>query len=48
VSSNYKLYALKMAELRVYRGTKRPLQSQLDELLEFVGRCEAQWRQLPA
>jgi hypothetical protein len=38
------LYAVKMAELRVQRAANRPLQGQLNELLEFVKGCEAQWR----
>jgi len=42
VSSNYALYAAKMAELRAQRAT-RPLQAQLQELLLFVMRCELQW-----
>jgi len=44
MSANYRSYAAKMAEIRVQRAANRPLQSQLDELLEFVRRCEAQWR----
>jgi hypothetical protein len=44
MSENYKLYALKMAELRAAREAKRPLRRQLDELLEFVRQCEAAWR----
>lgn len=48
MSNNYTFYALKMAELRANRDAKRPLQSQLGDLLEFVRRCEAQWNQLPA
>jgi hypothetical protein len=43
VSGNYRFYATKMAELRVYRAIKRPLQGQLYELFEFVMKCEAQW-----
>jgi len=42
VSSNYALYAAKMAELRAQRAA-RPLQAQLQELLLFVMRCELQW-----
>ena len=43
VSNNYRFYAAKMAELRVYRDANRPLQSQLDELFAFVRLCEARW-----
>jgi hypothetical protein len=43
VSGNYKFYAAKMAELHVRRATNRPLQSQLEELLVFVKKCEARW-----
>lgn len=41
MSDNYKLYARKMAEQRA--GRSRPLQLQLDELLEFVSVCETRW-----
>ena len=44
MSNNYRFYAAKMAELRVYRYAKRPLQNQLHELFAFVSACEAQWR----
>jgi hypothetical protein len=44
VSNNYRFYAAKMAELRVYRDAKRPLQSQLQELFAFVRACEARWK----
>jgi hypothetical protein len=44
VSENYKFYASKMAELRVYRASSRPTHGQLLELLVFVKRCEAQWK----
>jgi hypothetical protein len=44
VSENYKFYAAKMAELRVYRASTRPLHGQLLELFVFVKRCEAQWK----
>jgi len=43
VSDNYRSYAAKMAELRVYRSHNRSLESQLHELLLFVLRCEALW-----
>ena len=43
MSNNYRFYSEKMAQLRVYRGANRPLQSQLDELFAFVRRCEALW-----
>jgi hypothetical protein len=48
VSTNYRSYAAKMAELRVQRAANRPLQNQLHELLVFVMKCEAQWKQPPA
>jgi len=44
MSENCRFYVAKMAERRSLRGISRPLQSQLDELLVFVSRCEAQWR----
>jgi hypothetical protein len=44
MSENYKFYAAKMAELRVYRAGTRPLHNQLLELFVFVKRCEAQWK----
>jgi hypothetical protein len=43
VSSNYTLYAAKMAELRARRAAGRPLHAQLQELLLFVMKCEARW-----
>jgi hypothetical protein len=43
VSNNYRFYAAKMAELRVYRDANRPLQTQLHELFAFVRQCEARW-----
>jgi hypothetical protein len=43
VSSNYRFYATRMAALRVHREVHPPLSSQLDELFEFVWRCELQW-----
>ena len=43
MSSNYALYAAKMAELRPRRLAGRPLQSQLEELLLIVMKCEAEW-----
>jgi hypothetical protein len=43
VSSNYALYAVKMAELRAQRAASRPLRKQLQELLIFVMKCEARW-----
>ena len=43
MSSNYGLYAAKMAELRAQRVANRPLRSQLQELLLFVMKCEMQW-----
>jgi hypothetical protein len=44
VSGNERFYTAKMAELRAYRATTRPLHSQLMELLAFVRRCEAEWK----
>ena len=44
VSNNYRFYAAKMAELRVYRDANRPLQNQLHELFAFVRTCEANWK----
>jgi hypothetical protein len=43
MSSNYALYAPKMAELRAQRAASRPLHRQLQELLLFVMKCEMQW-----
>jgi hypothetical protein len=43
VSSNYRFYAAKMAELRAQREAGRPLHRQLQELLLFVVKCEMQW-----
>ena len=43
MSDNYRFYAAKTAELRVYRAHNRSLESQLHELLLFVMRCEALW-----
>jgi hypothetical protein len=43
VSGNYRLYAAKMAELRAQREARRPLHSQLQELLLFVMKCEMRW-----
>jgi hypothetical protein len=43
MSSNYGLYAAKMAELRAQRQANRPLRRQLEELLLFVMKCEMQW-----
>ena len=45
MSSNYALYAVKMAELRARRAADRTLRGQLDELLRFVMICEARWDQ---
>jgi hypothetical protein len=43
MSSNWTLYAAKMAELRAQREARRPLHNQLQELLLFVMKCEMQW-----
>lgn len=43
MSENYRLYRIKMAELRASREANRPLAKQLRELLMFVARCEARW-----
>jgi len=43
MSENYKLYAQKMAALRATRLANRPRRRQLEELLEFVRKCEAAW-----
>ena len=43
MSSNYALYAPKMAQLRAQRAASRPLHRQLQELLLFVMKCEARW-----
>jgi hypothetical protein len=46
VSSNYRFYAAKMAELRAQREAARPLRRQLQELLLFVAKCEMQWNSI--
>jgi hypothetical protein len=43
MSTNYRLYAAKMAELRAQREANRPLRRQLQELLLFVEKCEMRW-----
>lgn len=43
MSENYRLYAQKMAELRAARLASRPLRCQLEELMDFVRKCEAAW-----
>ena len=43
MSTNYALYAPKMAELRARRAADRPPHAQLQELLLFVMKCEMQW-----
>ncbi len=44
MSNNYRLYALKMVQLRATRKlTPHPLRDQLEELLLVVQRCEAIW-----
>ena len=44
MSTNYRAYAAKMAEVRVHRASNRPLQNQINELFAFVRRCEAHWK----
>jgi hypothetical protein len=44
VSGNYKFYAEKMAQRRLYRTVGRPLQDQLNELLAIVWQCETRWK----
>jgi hypothetical protein len=46
MSSNYRFYAAKMAELRAQREVSRPLHRQLQELLLFVAKCELQWNSI--
>jgi hypothetical protein len=48
VSGNERFYTAKMAELRAYRASSRPLHLQLQELLEFVWKCEAEWNSFPS
>lgn len=43
LSDNYRLYAVKMANLRANRHASSPLRSQLIELLQFVLACEIAW-----
>lgn len=44
MSNNYRLYDLKMAQLRATRKlTPHPLRDQLEELMQVVHRCEAIW-----
>ena len=44
VSTNYRAYAAKMAEVRAHRASNRPLHNQINELFAFVMRCEARWK----
>jgi hypothetical protein len=43
MSENYKLYAQKQAESRAARVACGPLRHQLEELLQFVRKCETAW-----
>ena len=43
MSDNSRLYLQKMEELRATRRVKHPLQSELEEILEAVRRCEEMW-----
>jgi hypothetical protein len=43
MSENYRFHAVKMAELRPRRETRRPLHGQLVELLTYVEACEQRW-----
>jgi len=43
MSENYKFYESKMAQLRAFRVSNRPLLNQLHELFMFVAGCEARW-----
>jgi hypothetical protein len=43
MSENYKQYAQKQAESRAARFASGPLRHQLDELLQFVRKCETAW-----
>jgi hypothetical protein len=57
MSTNFKFYAIKMAELQLARTRtalqeldhalkSRSLRSQLEELISFVRECEARWESL--
>jgi hypothetical protein len=43
MSENYKQYANKQAESRAARLASGPLRHQLEELLQFVSKCETTW-----
>jgi hypothetical protein len=43
MSENYRFYTIRMAEVRAYRESCRPLANQLRELLAFVAQCETRW-----
>ena len=43
MNENYRFYAAKMAELKLYRSSTRPLRNQLVELMVFVKTCEQRW-----
>ena len=43
MSENYKQYANKQAESRAARQASGPLRHQLEELLQFVRKCETAW-----
>ena len=47
MSTNWSLYAKKMAELQRVRNQNRPLQGQFDELMRFVQECETRWPHRP-
>lgn len=44
MSPNYRFYAEKTRELRRARALRRPLLLLLEELLDEVRRCEADWK----
>lgn len=43
MSENYKLYAEKQAESRAARLASGPLRQQLEDILQFVRKCEFAW-----
>ena len=43
MSENYRFYAARMADLKLYRLSTRPLRNQFVELIEFVKTCEQRW-----
>lgn len=44
MSPNYRFYVEKARELRQARAQRRPLRLMLEELLDVVRRCEADWK----